>query len=238
MHNQCYGKNNQKLLTAIRRENPDLILIAGDMLIGKEGVSPKPAKEFVSALPAICDVYYANGNHEQRMKENTEKYGETYAVYQEQLKRAGIHFLENEGVRLSWDGQAVDVYGLEIPHRYYKKFENIELPVEEVESCIGEAFEGHYEILLAHNPVFAKTYLKWGADLILSGHLHGGIVRVPKLGGVITPQARLFPKYSGELTMEGEKAVVVSKGLGTHTFRFRLFNPAEMIVLQIGGEKS
>ena len=107
LHNQCYGKNNQKLLTAIRRENPDLILIAGDMLIGKEGVSPKPAKEFVSALPAICDVYYANGNHEQRMKENTEKYGETYAVYQEQLKRAGIHFLENEGVRLSWDGQAV-----------------------------------------------------------------------------------------------------------------------------------
>ena len=75
---------------------------------------------------------------------------------------------------------------------YYKKFENIELPVEEVESCIGEAFEGHYEILLAHNPVFAKTYLKWGADLILSGHLHGGIVRVPKLGGVITPQARYF----------------------------------------------
>ena len=56
LHNQCYGKNNQKLLTAIRRENPDLILIAGDMLIGKEGVSPKPAKEFVSALPAICDI--------------------------------------------------------------------------------------------------------------------------------------------------------------------------------------
>ena len=55
------------------------------------------------------------------------------------------------------------------------------------------------------------TISEWEADLILSGHLHGGIVRVPKLGGVITPQARLFPKYSGELTMEGEKAVVVSK---------------------------
>ena len=80
--------------------------------------------------------------------------------------------------------------------------------------------------------------MKWGADLTLSGHLHGGLVRIPGLGGVISPQIKLFPKYSGELTSEGEQAVVVSKGLGMHTICFRFCNPAEMIVLQIGGKTS
>lgn len=234
LHNHCYGEHNQKLLDAIRKENPDLILIAGDMLVGKEGISPETARKFVSALSDICEVYYSNGNHEQRMKENVEKYGDVYAKYQRELKRVSVHFLENEKATLLWDGVEIDIYGLEIPQRYYKKFEKMELPVEDIEHCVGRAVAENYEILLAHNPIFAETYMKWGADLILSGHLHGGIVRVPKLGGVITPQMKLFPKYSGELTVRDEKAVVVSKGLGTHTFCFRFWNPAEMIVLQIG----
>ena len=73
------------------------------------------------------------------------------------------------------------------------------------------------------------AYKAWGADLILSGHLHGGIVRIPFLGGVISPQAFLFPKYSGELTAEGEQAVIVSRGLGTHTIHLRLFNTPELV---------
>ena len=69
-----------------------------------------------------------------------------------------------------------------------------------------------------------EAYKEWGSDLILSGHLHGGCVRLPGIGGVITPQAFLFPKYSGEMTVEREQTIIVSKGLGTHTFNVRLFN--------------
>lgn len=236
LHNHCYGKQNEKLLDAIRREKPDLILISGDMLIGKEGISPEIAQAFVCRLPDICEVYYSNGNHEQRMKENPQKYGDTYFQYQAELKKAGVHFLENEKASLTWDGTIIDLYGLEIPHKFYTKFTKIELPVKEVQNCIGDSAKEHYEIVMAHNPVFADTYMKWGADLTLSGHLHGGLVRIPGLGGVISPQIKLFPKYSGELTIEGEQAVVVSKGLGMHTFCFRFCNPAEMVVLQIGGK--
>lgn len=114
----------------------------------------------------------------------------------------------------------------------------MELSVEEIQKCIGASEKEHYKIVMAHNPVFADAYMKWGADLTLSGHLHGGLVRIPGLGGVISPQIKLFPKYSGELTSEGEQAVVVSKGLGMHTICFRFCNPAEMIVLQIGGKTS
>ena len=71
---------------------------------------------------------------------------------------------------------------------------------------------------------FILTHIKkWGADLVLSGHLHGGIIRLPGIGGLITPQAIPFPKYSGEMTTEGEQTIIVSRGLGTHTINLRFF---------------
>ena len=78
-----------------------------------------------------------------------------------------------------------------------------------------------------------KEYLAWGADLILSGHLHGGMVRIPGIGGVIGPDFVLFPKYSGEMRRVGDQTVIVSNGLGTHTIHIRLFNPAEVVVLSL-----
>ncbi|MEF2765303.1 MAG: hypothetical protein U0N43_08465, partial [Mediterraneibacter sp.] len=84
-----------------------------------------------------------------------------------------------------------------------------------------------------HREDYVEGYKEWGADVILSGHLHGGIVRIPGIGGVITPQAFLFPKYSGEMTVEGEQAVIVSKGLGTHTIDIRLFNTPEVVLLTL-----
>ena len=78
-----------------------------------------------------------------------------------------------------------------------------------------------------------NAYKAWGADLILSGHLHGGIVRIPGLGGVISPQAFLFPRYSGELTLEGDQTVIVSRGLGTHTIHLRLFNTPELVSISL-----
>lgn len=236
LHNYSYGKKNQKLLKAIRSENPDMILIAGDMLVGKEGVSADVAEQFVGELPKICKTYYANGNHEHRMKENPEKYGAIFEDYKRRLLKKGVCFLENEKAEFCWDNIPITVYGLELPQEYYKKWERITLPVKEVEACIGKMKQDGYGILLAHNPAFVATYLKWGADLILSGHLHGGIVRIPHFRGVITPQLKIFPKYSGEFTKEGNQSVVVSKGLGTHTFKIRFLNPAEMIVLELGKE--
>ena len=83
-----------------------------------------------------------------------------------------------------------------------------------------------------------EEYKKWGADLILSGHYHGGIVRIPGVTGVITPAFEIFPKYSGDFYREGDTNIVVSKGLGTHTVNVRFLNPAELIVLHLRGENS
>ncbi len=233
LHNCQYGYKNEKLLQAIRKENPDVILIAGDMLVGKTGVSPLTAIEFCSELVKICEVYYANGNHEQRMKVYPEKYGTVYQEYQEMLVKMGIHYLENEMATFQIDNYAMNIYGLEIPCLSYKKFKRVVLEESCLEDCLGVCDLTQYNILIAHNPVFMKDYLKWGADLIVSGHLHGGVARIPGFRGVITPQGGLFPKYSGELRKEGETYVAVSKGIGIHTIKVRFLNPAEVVVLHL-----
>ena len=237
LHNNSFGKGNGRLLKAIRSQNPDLILIGGDMTVGKPECSTKVAEDFVGQLTKLCPVYYANGNHEQRMKLYPEKFGTKYQEYKCAIEAGGTCFLENRHVDLNIKGCPVQVHGLEIPRKAYKKFQKTTLTKEQIEACIGQADKDKYQILLAHNPIYAETYLKWGADLVLSGHLHGGIVRIPGLGGLITPQFGMFPKYSGELTVKDGKSVVVSKGIGTHTIKIRFLNPAEVVVLHLKGKK-
>lgn len=231
LHNQQYGRNNEKLLDAIRKAKPDMILIGGDLLIGKEDCDYAPALSFGKELVKICPVFYANGNHEQRMKENPERYQYSYRTYKAELEKSGIIFLENDGV--VWDAGNIIIRGLEIPLSCYKRLGCGKLSKEDINERIGQAEERRYEILLAHNPSYMKTYQEWGADLVLSGHLHGGVVRIPGITGVISPAFELFPKYSGDIYREGDKTSVVSKGLGTHTFHIRLWNPAEFIVLHL-----
>lgn len=233
LHNNSYGKDNVKLLQAIREQNPDMILIGGDMLVGEKGRSFEVAISFITKLVAICPVYCANGNHEQRMKLFPDLYGEGYVEYLERLQKAGVQFLQNEHADLTWDDISVQIHGLEIPYINYHKFKKTTLSESQLREILGESDQSHYQILLAHNPVYMETYKKWGADLVLCGHLHGGIVRIPRIGGVISPQFRLFPRHSGELTKEGKQSMVVSKGLGTHTIKIRFLNMAEVIVLHM-----
>lgn len=231
MHNHSYGKDNCELLEAIRIEAPDYILIGGDMLVGKSGISYQTALDFVKQLPSVCPVYYANGNHEQRMKEIPENYDLSYEEYKKELMESGVCFLENSSVILDWECVKVKLTGLEIPLGCYLHWHKDNLEVHEVIERIGERQKECYEILMAHNPSFTEKYIARGADLILSGHLHGGIVRIPGVVGAISPSFELFPKYSGDYYRVEGTDIVVSKGLGTHTFNIRLFNPAELIVL-------
>lgn len=232
LHNKVYGNHNDELLRAIEAERPDLILIAGDMLVGKKNVSYDPALAFVSELPKICPVYYGLGNHEQRMKEFPEKYGfSAYARYRAALVHCGVHFLENAAEEIELDDAKIQLHGLELPMGNYEKFQRHSITASVVKQKIGACDSAKCQILIAHNPAFFPAYKEWGADLTVSGHLHGGIVRIPGLGGVITPQVKLFPKYSGEMTTEGEQAIVVSKGLGTHTVNLRFLNQAEVVAI-------
>lgn len=233
LHNHVYGKNNDSLVLAIANKRPDLILIGGDMLIGRPEKTWQPAADLISRLPSICPVYYANGNHECRMKIHPEKYGAEYKKYKRTLEKSGVVFLENNSVKLRQAGLPLQIHGLEIPQEYYEKLKNKELSVRTVRKCIGKPDPEYFQIVLAHNPEYFDTYREWGADLVLSGHLHGGVARIPGFRGVISTQGKLFPKYSGEMTREKQSAIIVSKGLGTHTVNLRFLNMAEVVVVDI-----
>lgn len=232
LHNCVYGNKNDKLYKAIQAEMPDMILIGGDMLVAKEGSSVQEALEFVKKLPHICQVYYTNGNHEQRMKENTDIYGDTYERYKAKLENCGVCFLENKAENIEKNGMKFSIYGLELDSSVNRKFKKADVTEKTVEEKIGKKGKD-YSILMTHNPAYMDAYKKWGADLILSGHLHGGLVRCPGIGAVVTPQGFLFPKYSGEMRREGEQTIVVSRGLGSHTINIRLFNMPEVIAIEV-----
>lgn len=234
LHNCSHGKDNEELFAAIEREQPDMILVGGDMLVRADGCSYEQTLKFLSRLPGICEVYCANGNHEQKLKECPEEYEQSYADYKRRIVEAGIYLLENESAEVCWDDIKIKITGLEIPLSGYERFRARRVEKEDVEERIGLA-DSSYQILLAHHPAYVEVYKAWGADLILSGHYHGGVARIPGIGGVIAPDFRLFPGYSGGLYEENDAVIVVSKGLGTHSVPVRLLNPAELIVLEFDG---
>ena len=99
---------------------------------------------------------------------------------------------------------------------------------EYLEGLLPEGRQDCFQILLAHNPDYFPAYAAWGADLVLSGHLHGGVIRMPLLGGVISPQVRLFPEYYAGTYFRGKSEMILSRGLHMHSFRIRLFNMPEL----------
>ena len=236
LHNRMYGEENERLLESIRNQHPDLILIGGDMLVRKDVNSYDKTVHFLAKLPGICPVYCANGNHEQKLKELPDKYEQSYEEYKKALTASGIHMLENASETVKLDEVPVKLSGLEIPLGAYARFGKKELSLKEITDRIGEHGDD-YQILLAHHPGYMKEYLAYGADLILGGHYHGCVVQLPWIGGVISTNFTLFPKYSGGIYQEGEQTAVVSRGLGTHSVPLRLWNWPELIVLELSGNE-
>lgn len=230
LHNKQYGKDNEHLLQAIREAEPDMILVAGDILTSKPSKTLDIALHLMEELSKDYPVYYGNGNHEQRLLLYPEVYGAMGKRYNEGLKTIGIEPIVNAHVKLAEYG--ITIYGSEIDRFYYKRFKVQEMASDYMESILGAVDKSCYSILLAHNPDYFPSYAAWGADLVLAGHVHGGMVRIPFVGkGIASPNMRLFPKYDGGLFEEGTSRMLLSRGLGMHTIPVRVFNPGELLVV-------
>ncbi len=230
LHNKVYGKNHEKLIRAIEKEQPAGVLIAGDLLTAKPGYPLHLALDLLEQLAPKYPIYYGMGNHEARLFLYPEVYGTMGADYEEKLKGLGISLLRNESRSL---GEDLVITGLDMQREYYKRFKKTTMTTEYLKKTLGEKNKDKFQILLAHHPDYFQEYSSWGADLVLSGHVHGGMVRLPFLGGVISPALRLFPKYDGGSFEEKESRMILSRGLGMHTIPVRLFNPGELVVLKL-----
>ena len=230
LHDQKYDADNEKLLQAIDEEAPDAVLVAGDMLTPLDN-REESAEAFLERLAQKHRIYYGLGNHEAKMKWNRQKFGGSFEAYLEKLSGFGIKVLVNDSIVM--EEAPICIFGLDIAEIYYKRFKQVPMADDYLETKLGQVDSNFYNILLAHNPMYFENYVKWQPNLVLSGHVHGGLVRLPFLGGVIAPNLHLFPKYDGGLFKKGESTMIISRGLGIHSVEFRMWNPAELVVIEI-----
>lgn len=236
LHNRQYGDHNERLLAAINNQRPDFIMLAGDMIICREQekVHNLRTADFVFGLSKIAPVIYGIGNHEKGV---IEEIRETNGVWKEYIQMLSscpnIHILQDG--KLFLQEYNICIYGLDLELAYYKRIVMKKLDKTVLYTKLGTPNPKQYSILLAHNPDYYKVYKEWNADLILSGHNHGGMIRLGCLGGLVSPRLHPFPKYDYGLYEDKNKKnrMIVTSGCGFHSIPLRINNPPELCVLHI-----
>lgn len=235
LHNACFGNQNEKLIKQVRELKPDVILVTGDVLVAKPGKEVSIAADTLNQLISIAPVYMSLGNHELRLSIYTDVYGNMWQDFFKRLDQR-ITILRDEKIFLERNEQRIAICGLDLTPEYYKRFRHTPMNGEYLNQLFGECEEGIYHIFMAHNPDYFEQYTKWGADLTFSGHVHGGMIQLPVLGGVVSPMVHLFPKYDKGLFEHYNKYMILSGGLGNHTFKFRVNNLPEIVSVTLNPE--
>lgn len=232
LHSNAYKVDLEKVTEAIEGLQPDAVLLCGDMFTGKVNDDITEVMDFIKKLAESFPVFFALGNHEYRMAMNPEVYGDRIWQIIEPLEEAGVAILSDETVVLEKDNESICLSGIEIDSVFYRRRPPV-MGSGLVKMHLGDADRTKFQVLMAHHPKYFENYGKWGADLVLSGHVHGGTVRLFGKKGLIGTDFRLFPKYCGGLYHEGASDMIVSRGLGTHTVKVRLWNKPELLNVKI-----
>lgn len=232
LHDNTFGEKNEKLLKEIKRIHPDAVLIGGDTMVTKPGRADlSRTKEFLQGISRLsCPVFYANGNHEQRMQRDRGVYGSMYDEFRKLLEEYQVNYLQNKTVQWRDD---IAVSGVDIAWKYYQDFHPDSMVPSYLTRRLGKAESERFQILLAHSPLFFDAYAGWGADLSLAGHFHGGTIRLPGLGGVMTPQYQFFHPFCGGVFEQNGRWMLVSRGLGTHSINIRIGNRPQLAVIRL-----
>jgi hypothetical protein len=233
LHNFRYREDNSEVISCLEKEMPDVVILVGDMVLCRKRAEKENIKtaEFVNRLAAHFPLYYGIGNHEKGLIDKKDDVGDIWQRYEELLSDK-VKILYNERVQILKGSESISVYGLDIDRYFYRRLEKIPMGVDYLEGKLG-CCSYEFSILIAHNPDYFDDYAKWGADLTLSGHIHGGMVRLPFLGGVISPKLKIFPKYDyGYFEAEG-KRIIITGGLGGHRPKLRINNPPEVVMVTL-----
>lgn len=243
LHNCNYGKDNETIVNAVKNENPDFLIIGGDLIVGKRNAEKNnPEKYFNNAVLFLKNisgdfpVLYTFGNHETRVK-NKRKSNPVFDAYMGQIKE----LVDKQQIKLLnddiWKKNNIVVAGLEVNDEAYD--DNNSFDKDKLDGLMsritGENTEddNNFNILVSHTPEFFSTYAEENVDLILCGHNHGGGIRLPFIGGVISRDFKLFPRYSYGIYERNGRRMVLTGGLGDHTIHFRLFNMPEIVIITL-----
>lgn len=223
LHGHEYGEGNADLLKRVREQSPALIVITGDLIDQKSQLAMVPA--LARGLAAIAPTYYVTGNHEWALGTGTVR------ELKSLLARCGVAVLSNEYEILERNGARIVLAGVDDPNGYADQT----TPGELYAWIQGEA-PGLFTVLLAHRNDHFGQYANAGYDFVMSGHGHGGIVRLPFVGGLMGTDRRFFPPWTAGVYTVGDSTLFVSRGLGNNTVPFkgfRVFNRPELAVVTL-----
>lgn len=218
LHNATFGTENERLLNKIRELEPDMVVLTGD-LVDSSRTNIEVALAFAEKVAADYPTYYVTGNHEIWLEESDR------VALLEGLESAGVICLMNEVVEIERDGSRITLIGLN----------DESLNGFALTQLLAERSFDEFQILLAHEPQYIESYSKCGVDLVLSGHAHGGQVRVPFIGaGLVAPGQGLFPKYTEGVHVVNDTTMIISRGLGNSVVPVRVFNRPEIVCVELG----
>lgn len=217
LHDATFGENQSRLVEKVRATNPDVIFITGD-IVDSRRYDLENSLQAVRQFTEIADVYYVIGNHEVALN----LMDEIYAA----LIEIGVHVLPNDAVLLERNGEQIVIAGIEDPLMGQNVGRSIDQAMQSIDKDL-------FTVLLSHRPEQFDAYVKANIDLVMTGHAHGGQIRVPFIGGLVAPSQGIMPKYSAGIFEEQQTKMIVNRGLGNSLFPYRIFNLPEVYVIQL-----
>lgn len=216
LQDKMFFKNQSSLINKIKKLNPDIIIITGDLLNCRHK-NFENAEVFIKKAVKIAPVYYVSGNHELVS-------GLYYQVLI-MLRNFGVIVLENKSVIFKLNKSSIKIMGI-------KDIKENKLYKIEIDKMIKKN-ENIFNILLTHRPELINTYSNCKVDIAFAGHAHGGQIRLPFIGGLFAPDQGVFPKYTQGVHKKNNTTLFISRGLGNSIFPFRIFNRPEIVLVEL-----
>ena len=230
IHGVSHGKDNNRLFKKLKEAGPDYIFICGDLINGRKDPKLRFAFRFIRRIRKLkVPVFYTFGNHEEKLKNADPNAYKKLVRFS--LKR--VNLLNNRAYKPDGNDNIAFI-GLNLPVWMYHSQDRTGLVKRWTKKIIDKSgSEKAFKILLAHDPEHFKDYAECGIDICFSGHLHGGIVYIPGLGGAVTPRFQFFKKYAKGCHEYDNMKLIVSGGVGWHDLPFRLFNHPEIVLVKL-----
>ncbi|MEK3993230.1 metallophosphoesterase [Psychrobacillus sp. FSL K6-2365] len=214
LHDATFGDNQEKLVKKVKKTDPELIFITGD-LIDSNRYNLDQSLELVRQIVDLAPIYYVTGNHEIATND--------IENIKNSLTELGVNVLSNEEQIIEHKGEDIRIIGIEDPlngilvNEALSQFEESDL----------------FTLVLSHRPETFQDYVDYKMDVVFSGHAHGGQFRLPGLGGLVAPGQGLFPSYTAGMYSENTTRMIVSRGLGNSAIPVRIFNSPEIVVVTL-----
>lgn len=221
LHNHPWG---DELIRSLEKESPDIIVITGDF-VDSSHTDFNSSIEFIRQAKKIAPIYYITGNHEAWL--------DNYAELESRLVEAGVHRMDNTAKWIEKGNSKINLIGIQDPDFVERD------PVDGIqESIVTTQLKpllnpDYYNVVLCHRPELFKGYVATKADLVITGHAHGGQVRIPFIGGLVAPNQGFFPKYTEGVYHQEKTHMVVSRGLGNSLIPVRINNTPELVIITL-----